>query len=234
MTLKFKKLFENWKSSFDFKAFISDGIVDFEKYEQPHILFILRDMNCPEERNLCADLRSFGSGAKTWSNAGRWAKALLESEKEYPYDMSPSKRAEQLSRISVINLKKEGGKSRTNGKELEKAVIAHKIFIFDEISLCEPDIIICCGLSYAGMRSVAALLYENVFCNTTEWDKFKSISLDREWWYYFTEINGKNIPVISFCHPQVTNLCGRRGHENLFKPLYQDMLYIREKFIVKK
>jgi hypothetical protein len=84
------------------------------------------------------------------------------------------------------------------------------------------------------MRSVAALLYENVFCNTTELDKFKSISLDREWWYYFTEINGKNIPVISFCHPQVTNLCGRRGHENLFKPLYQDMLYIREKFIVKK
>lgn len=50
-------------------------------------------------------------------------------------------------------------------------------------------------------------------------------------WYYFTEMSGKRIPVISFCHPQVTNLEGCRGHERLFAPLYRDMLHIRELFL---
>ena len=41
----------------------------------------------------------------------------------------------------------------------------------------------------------------------------------------------KRIPIISFCHPQVTNLEGVREHEKLFVPLYRDMLYIRELFL---
>ena len=41
----------------------------------------------------------------------------------------------------------------------------------------------------------------------------------------------KRIPIISFCHPQVTNLEGVRGHEKLFEPLYRDMLHIRELFL---
>ena len=41
----------------------------------------------------------------------------------------------------------------------------------------------------------------------------------------------KRIPIVSFCHPQVTNLQGARGHDKLFEPLYQDMLHIREMFL---
>ena len=41
----------------------------------------------------------------------------------------------------------------------------------------------------------------------------------------------KRIPIISFFHPQVTNLEGVRGHEKLFVPLYRDMLHIREVFL---
>lgn len=41
----------------------------------------------------------------------------------------------------------------------------------------------------------------------------------------------KRIPIISFCHPQVTNLEGVSGHEKLFVPLYRDMLHIREMFL---
>ena len=83
------------------------------------------------------------------------------------------------------------------------------------------------------MLSNAELLYRYVFEYNTEWDKFSSSELPHEWWYYYTAINKKQVPVISFCHSQVTNLCNRRGHENLFKPLYQDMLYIRNKFLNK-
>lgn len=94
------------EKEFCFDAFISDGIVDAEYYENPHILFVLRDMNCQSERNLCDELRKNGSGWKTWNNIGRWSKALLDGNEEYPHDMSKERRVEQLKRIAVMNLKK--------------------------------------------------------------------------------------------------------------------------------
>lgn len=225
------ELFGEWKSEFEFNAFISDGVVDFLNYETPHILFVLRDMNCGDERDLCEDLKDHGSGHKTWNNVGRWIKALLDGDDEYPYDMSSPKRAEQLRRVAVMNLKKEGGTSRVNGEELTESVEKHRSYIFREIELCDPDIIICCGLPIKGALSNAELLYNNVFENVSEWKQLESTSLPRKWWYYKTTINEKEIPVISFCHPQVTNLGGNRGHENLFKPLYKDMLNIRSEFL---
>lgn len=74
--MNFDALFIKWKSKYDFNAFIRDGIVDSEHYDSPHILFVLRDMNCQSELDLCADLRKDGSGWKTWNNISRWTKAL--------------------------------------------------------------------------------------------------------------------------------------------------------------
>ena len=92
--MNFDELFTKWKSEYSFNAFIRDGIVDPAHYDRPHILFILRDMNCRHERDLCADLRRDGSGWRTWNNIGRWTKALLDGDGEYPWDMSsPSPRS---------------------------------------------------------------------------------------------------------------------------------------------
>lgn len=229
--MSFDALFTKWKARYDFNAFILDGIVDPEHYETPHIMFVLRDMNCQSERDLCSDLRSDGSGWKTWNNIGRWSKALLDGSEEYPKDMSTANRVTQLQRIAVMNLKKEGGVSRTAGNELWKAVQAQHEMIYEEICLCDPSIIICCGLTASGITGNATLLKDYVLPISTEWVSFRSKTFDRDWWYYFTEINKKKIPVISFCHPQVTNLEGVRGHENLFAPLYRDMLHIRKLFL---
>ena len=190
-------------------------------------------MNCLHTRDLCADLRSDGSGWKTWNNIGRWTKALLDGIAEYPRDMSPEKRVEQLKRVAVMNLKKEGGVSRTDGTALLEAVETQHELIFDEICLCNPSIIICCGLPMKGCPSNADLLWRYVFSNRSEWDKFRSTELPQDWWFYYAVINGRNVPVVSFCHPQSTNLCGReyRGHEKLFAPLYRDMLCIRKRFL---
>lgn len=229
--MNFDELFSKWKNQHTFNAFIRDGIVDPEHYETPHILFILRDMNCLHERDLCADLREDGSGWKTWNNIGRWTKALLDGSSEYPKKMSSANRAAQLSRVAVINLKKEGGSSRTDGNALWDAVNTQKDLIYEEISLCEPDIILCCGLTASGITGNAVLLKDHVLPVSSEWKSFRSRTFDRNWEYYFAEINKKKIPVISFCHPQVTLLEGARGHEKLFAPLYQDMLRIRELFM---
>lgn len=231
--MTFNELFKEWKNAHNFNAFICDGVVDPNHYAEPHVLFVLRDMNCQTERDLCFDLRDHGSGWKTWNNIGRWAKALLDGDAEYPYDMSQKNRVEQIQRISIINLKKEGGVNRTPGDELKKSVETQHNFIYQEICLCNPSIIICCGLPMKGCPSNADLLWNYVFHERSEWDKFSSTGLKREWWFYEANMNGKKVPVISFCHPQVTNLCGCRGHEKLFKPLYQDMIYIRKRFLEK-
>ena len=101
----------------------------------------------------------------------------------------------------------------------------------EQISICDPDIIICCGQQIKGGFSNAEILEKNVLKISAEWDKFRSCDLPKDWGYFYAEINDKQVPVVSFCHPQVTNLCGRRGHEGLFKPLYKDMQVIGNKFL---
>lgn len=229
--MNFEDLFTKWNAQYNFDAFIRDGIVDTHHYESPHILFVLRDMNCQHERDLCADLRRDGSGWKTWNNIGRWTKALLDGEEEYPQDMSTANRVTQLKRIAVMNLKKEGGDRRAVGNKLLETVQTQHDLIYEEICLCNPSIIICCGLPIKGCPSNADLLWHYVFPVRSEWGNFRSVKLPQVWRFYSATINEKNVPVISFCHPQATNLCGCRGHENLFTPLYQDMLHIRKKFL---
>jgi len=229
--MSFDALFAKWKATHNFNAFIRDGIIDPEHYETPHILFVLRDMNCQSEHDLCADLRRDGSGWKTWNNIGRWTKALLDGDEEYPQEMSMVSRVEQLKRVAVMNLKKEGGVSRTAGNELLEAVQAQHEMVYEELCLCDPSIIICCGLTASGITGNATLLKDHVLPISTEWTSFRSKTFDRDWWYFLTELNEKQVPVISFCHPQVTNLENARGHEKLFVPLYRDMLHIRKLFL---
>ena len=181
--MNFDALFIKWKSKYDFNAFIRDGIVDSEHYDSPHILFVLRDMNCQSERDLCADLRNDGSGWKTWNNIGRWTKALLDGSEEYPQDMSAEKRIAQLKRIAVMNLKKEGGVSRTAGNELLDAVQTQHDMIYEEICLCDPSIIICCGLTSSGITGNATLLKDYVLPVSAEWVSFRSKTFDRNLWY---------------------------------------------------
>lgn len=234
---KLDDLMNRWKNSGEFQSFIKDGIVDPENYEFPHILFVLRDMNCKEECDLCKSLRETGEGWQTWNNIARWTMALLDGDEEYPRSMPKEKRIEQLKRVAVLNLKKEGGGSRSKGDELIAATKQYGKFIKKEISLCDPDIIICCGLSSNGIEETATLLKDYVFENdelVAHWKtpKLKSPNLEnREWSCYLADINDKLVAVVNFCHPQVTNLEGNlRGHDNLFEPLYRDMLYIRNRF----
>ena len=221
-----ESLFHEWQQKYSFSAFIKDGIVDSEKYEEPHILFVLRDMNCSVPNDLCEDLRTYGSGAKTWCNVGRWTKALLDPDEEYPYDMSSKKRVDQVSRVAVMNIKKEGGTSRANGGALIRFAKQQKEMILEQIRLCDPHIIICCGQGTKGAPSNAVILEKEVFGITASWNEIQSCTFPRSWYYFYAEISGRNVPVVSFCHPQVTNLCGKRGHEDLFKPLYEDMQMI--------
>lgn len=230
--IDFSVLFKEWQDRYSFSSFIEDGIVDEEQYESPHVLFVLRDMNCSSSCDLRQYLREEGGGCRTWNNVARWTAALLDGGEFYPRNMSKEERIKQLCRVAAINIKKEGGVSRANGEELVSFAKAQRKQILSEIELCDPDIIICCGQGMQKSPSNAVILEQQVFKISPDWKHFPSEKLPREWHYFEVLINNKYVPVISFCHPQVTNLCGKRGHDGLYEPLYKDMLQIRNMFLV--
>ena len=218
-------LLKQWKTKRSYKAFIADGIVSEEEYAKPHVLFVLREKNDPNPGDLREQLRTYGCVGKTWNNVARWTKALLDREEIYPKEID---RIPWLRKTAAINIKKEGGGSRAKWNEITDAAAEDREEIRQEITLCDPDIIIGCGLGNA------VLLKEYVFGNSaSDWkDDLTSLSFQRKWQYYTVQINGKTVPVIDFCHPQVTNLEGRRGHAHLFEPLYRDMLHIKDFFSI--
>lgn len=143
-------LLDAWKADFEekIKLFIRDGIVSETDYAEPHILFVMREMNTHKEDNLAEDLYNRGSGWKTWNNAARWTVALLTGEETYPREID---RREQMRKVAVINIKKEAGGARANKQELREAVTADGAYTFREIELCDPAIIICGGFGNAGL-----------------------------------------------------------------------------------
>ena len=217
-------LMNAWAHDFqnDIHIFIPDGIVCESEYARPHVLFVMRDMNVQDKHDLCADLRNSSSGWKTWNNAARWLVALLDGDGVYPRNID---RCTQMRKAAVLNIKKEAGGSRAFKKELEEAAKMYGQYIKREIELCDPDILICGGFGNAD------ILKDHVFGElASEWKKLPAVHFAATWWYYFATINGKQIPVISFCHPQVCNFKGKRGHADLFEPLYREMLNFRKVF----
>ena len=219
------ELLDTWRNKFSdsIEIFIKDGIVCQEEYSDPHILFVMRDTNVSKEVDLREDLREWGSGWKTWNNAARWAVALLTGNIDYPFEID---RRSEMRKVAVINIKKKAGGARAYKEELQEAAKQYGMFTLREIELCDPSIIICGGFGNAD------ILKDHVFGElASEWKKIPAVHFEATWWYYFATINGKQIPVISFCHPQVCNFKGKRGHADLFEPLYREMLNFRKVFI---
>lgn len=216
----FNNLFKEWKDEYNIYPFIKDGIVDEHQYK--NILFILREANTQEE----IDLRTFlknGGDYHSWNNITRWIIALTDENESYPKDITVNQRRKQLAKAAIININKQGGHSKTNRNLLLQTVKKQYHYIYEEIYMCNPDIIICCGLSSKKHPSVASLLKFYILSFSDEWQSIRSSSLNRKWYYYYTYMNNKKIPVISFVHPQLTRLSHFSGHEKLHKALYEDM-----------
>lgn len=219
------ELFKNWITTRMYNYFIKDGVIDEETFlkQKTKILFVLKEANC---QNGNADFREElkksdleGNWWKTWNNIARWSLALLNGE-EYPENISTEYRAEVLKRIAFLNLKKVGGGTQAKTNEIIKAAQNDREFIKDQIEIYNPDIVICCGKN---SKSNATILREYILNGSvSDWVKMKN-SL----YYYYFETKNKQIPVVSFWHPQM-----RGGHKN-FKKKYDLMLGVREELLVK-
>lgn len=176
--------------------FVKDGIV--EKYgEEKKVLYILRDAHVTDVKNPDQDLRAAfrqsceGEG-KTWNNVGRWTMALLDGVDAYEtIGMDADILRTQLCRVAVMNLKKASGGSKAMC--IEAFVQSQAKFIFKEIQLIDPDIIVTCE----------GKLLQKIF---QEAQPSQEISAGKDYpeafFRYAVQLNGREVNVVNLYHPQ--------------------------------
>lgn len=217
---KEQALFSRWKEERGYPAFISDGIFDEKEWNQQNckILFVLKEANWENGNcDLCEFLLSEKSPTywRTWNNVVRWTMALL-APGEYPRNISNSEKSYWLRKVSFINLKKVGGDAVAENETIKEYAEKDRYYLREQIELYRPDIMICCG---RGVGKNADILHDIVF-HPSQISSWQEPITEKKYNYFYVKINEKQIPVLSFYHPQM-----RGGHEK-FQRHYEEMIEI--------
>ena len=150
------QLFDNWARTTNHKGniFIKDGIIDYELWNnsQLKIVFLLKEAYGNEIPNKW-DLSSYinnkrKASGRTFKPLGQWAYGifgLYEKEFIHPF---PTKTNQQdinkaLSSCALVNIKKSGGKKRSNHNNLNEYLENDWGYLSEQLDLIEPQIIIC-------------------------------------------------------------------------------------------
>lgn len=214
---KEKQLFDTWKNDRTYTSFMADGLFDEHEWEKQSIkiLYVLKEANWENgNTDLCKYLLSEKSPTywKTWNNIVRWTQAIRTGG-AYQWTVTKGDKTNCLKTIAALNIKKVGGGAHANSEEIRQYGKSDAPYINCQIELYQPDIIICCG---RGNGKNADILHEYVFPKVSPWQP------PIEGYNYFlcTLSTGKQIPVVSFRHPQI------RGGHNAFRKYYYDMIAV--------
>jgi len=141
-------LFKKWKEKRP--NLITDGIVNLDTYlDNPiKVIYILKEVNGGKNWDLREFLRN-GARWRTWNNIVRWQFGIetensIEHFSKISY-VNNDTRKKYLSRLAVINLKKEPGGGNSNMSEIWNYSWNDKDYLKEQIELYKPDVVICCG-----------------------------------------------------------------------------------------
>jgi len=196
------KLFARWAEKYE-GLFMEDGAPCPEQFESERvkITYVLKEAYAPGEswdmRDWVAEYGGDSESPNTWNNLTRWTQAILEGG-DYPQQVSIDDRIRWLKRMSFLNLKKVGGFSSATPAKIRKYAKDDAIYIYDQLRIYEPDIIVCCGV--LGNKAVSDCLAEYVFSYEGEWEHYEK---DRFFCWFYTQIPGKTgkTAVLNFVHP---------------------------------
>lgn len=226
-----KKLFERWRNEQNYPNFMADGLFDEETWNGQHIkiLFVLKEANWPDgDIDLCEYLLSEPEHSgywKTWNNITRWTQAIRTGG-DYPHTITKADKTACLKTIAALNIKKVGGGARAKDEEIRCYGKKDGKFIKEQIELYQPDIIICCG---RGTGKNADILHEYVYKGqVSEWKE----PIIKHNYFMCTLNTGKQIPVVSFRHPQIIG--GHKAWAKSFANMVDLAKGLRERNQLKK
>lgn len=148
---KEEELFKDWRSGQD--SFVWDGVVDADEYARSRVklLFVLKEVN--DLGGGGWDLREFlrdGGRGPTWNTVTRWVEGIERLPCIVPWNelsttVDNNRRKRALRNVAAVNLKKEPGAGVADYDRLREATQRDRQFISKQLSLYEPDYVICCG-----------------------------------------------------------------------------------------
>ena len=161
MNDKLNKLFRDWQSRPRHQdnikqglGFVRDGVIDEEKWERanPKILFLAKETpNDGYERinwRLDTMIREEWGKAyyQLWLNVSRWTYGILHTTKDNIPDFPDAKVARtELFNSAFVNIKKSGGSSTSNNRDLKTYVKEDGDLIAKQLELINPDVIVFCN-----------------------------------------------------------------------------------------
>lgn len=174
---------------------IKDGVVCAEKYVSneatPRLLFLLKEVN----GGAGWDLREFlknGGRTQTWDNVTRWIEGIRRIDEEIEWseleENSENRRSKYLKEICVVNIKKTSGSHTSVKGEIADAASSNADKLRRQISIYEPDIIICGG--------TGDYYYDNLVEDINQKPKWERT---KRGIYYIVE--NKRV-IISYLHPE--------------------------------
>ena len=160
MEEELKNLFNLWKEKdiHSGKIFNFDGIVCKDEWDKQDkkILFLLKEAyhddkkfmseNQSNEYNLTYDLCENGPWNNIWNRVAEWTYGILNTSID---DIAAYKKLSKeeaksyVKKISVMNIKKSGGESKSKDESLRLYAENDAAEIVKEIELINPNIIIC-------------------------------------------------------------------------------------------
>ncbi len=151
-------LLDEWQQKYAGKEFVRDGIINLSEWERAprKIAFLLKDVNGKEgsygriHLPKCNwDFRTMGN-KEPWPELGRWAYCLIKGDMDPPPQIEEAKDMYKYAfrSVAVVNIKKVAGTSRIANSVLKKYGIDDKELLRKQISLINPDTVVCCGSGF--------------------------------------------------------------------------------------
>ena len=216
MKEKERELFNRWRKERNYPTFMADGLFDEETWlkQDLKILYVLKEANwVGGDTDLCAYLLSEPKKSgywRTWNNITRWTQAIRHGG-DYQRKITKADKTACMKTIAALNIKKIGGDAEADDEEIRAFGINDAVYINTQIELYQPDIIVCCG---RGNGKNADILHDHVLSYASDWDKRPLGTYN---FFLCTLETGKQIPVVSFRHPQM------RGGHDVFEKYFNDM-----------
>ncbi|MGI6594980.1 MAG: hypothetical protein ACOX24_07930 [Christensenellales bacterium] len=198
-------LLKEWKLKYPDSVFISDGIVNKEKWKTQKVrpLFLLKEAyGGDSDWDLIDDYLSIFINDsdntpikdKTWKRVVQWTHGIFNTNEttlaQLPSSFSDIS-AEWLNSIAVVNVKKANGKDSSNKTDINGYAERDREFLKRQIELIDPTVIIC-GSTISSL---------NIIMCGEENEGVRNSDNKNDDWCYFTNINAHKVIVLDYYHP---------------------------------
>ncbi|MFC4306331.1 hypothetical protein [Cohnella boryungensis] len=201
ITEQLDELHSEWKNRLMGQNYIEDGIINEQAWRAPglKIMVLLKEPNSTdwgwEYQDFLLRRGYLEEKSSTWPNLLRWTYGILHGfpsykEVEEQFHCIKQNSLDFFGSVCFANLKKIAGTSSANDHELiQFSDISHPL-ILKQISILEPNIVLCCG------SIVFDLVKKSLEKEQIQFErKHTSGGLERLWW------NHKRINIVRYFHP---------------------------------